>query len=282
MSRVLSIIIIGAAIVLAGCENGITPAQLPPTVVVEGYLYANHPVDSIVLTQTEPIDAYYADSLARITGATVTLRVDGREYTLQEKPGSPGAYTLPADSLIVQSDKQYTLTIHALNTIVTAVTTVPDTFAMTTLSPDTLQWPSTLTTLVGPSLAWTPSLNRTAYAISMEALDTLIYEINGSDTLWNQRVQLPGLEGRRNTRAQQLSRFLLQLRAPQTNITWDLFRWYGRHRLTVYAMDTNFVDFMQMQSVGGRTYLPQLNHVTNGIGVFGSAAIRQQEVFLKE
>jgi hypothetical protein len=282
MKHILVLFAFVAELVVVGCVDSVAPADLPPTVVVEGYLYANQPIDSIVLTQTQPIDAYYSDSLSRITGALVTITVDGHAYTLLEKPGRPGAYTLPAESLIVRSEKQYTLSVHALNTTVTATTTVPDTFAMTTVSPDTIQWPLTISTLLGPPLAWTASLNRDAYAISMEALDTLIYQISGKDTVWNRRVQLPGQGERRNIRAQQLIRYILQLKAPQANITWDLFRWYGKHRLTVLAMDTNFVDFMQMQSVGGRTYQSQLNHITNGIGVFGSAAVQRQTVYLKE
>ena len=268
---------------LIGCANAITPADLSQTIVVQGYLWANHPVDSIVLSKTVPIDAYYDPSQARITGATVTINVDNHVYKLTERPGSPGVYELPADSLIIRSEKKYDLTVHALGTVATASTIVPDTFVLTKLLPDTIQFPADLNQAgTMPHVEWSESANRIYYGLSMEALDTLVYQVKGADTVWNQRVGTnQGIMDPRRIRAQQLVRYELLLKAPQADIAWNIFRWYGRHRLTVFAMDSNFVEFMIMQSAG-RQYFPQLNQITNGIGVFGSAALQQQVVFVKE
>ena len=55
-------------------------------------------------------------------------------------------------------------------------------------------------------------------------------------------------------------------------LPWTAFKWYGPHVITVFALDQNFYDWLRIEFLGA-SYKPQLNHIVNGIGVFGSAAI---------
>ena len=280
MHHLRALLLLGiAAMTLAGCDQAIQPADLGPTIVIEGYLYANHPIDSIVVSRSLPIDAYFTDSAARVSGATVTITVDGRTYPLHESATQPGSYLLAADSLIVRSRKQYDLRVVALGQTVTASTTVPDSISITSTVPDTIRYPVGEPLGSEIQLTWSASPTRASYAVSVEALDTLNYQ-GDTTTVPNVRIKHP--YGGRGFRRRQVTSYALQISSPQTPVPWVLYNWFGKQRLTVFAMDTNFFDFMRMIALSGNTYNSALNHIQGGIGVFGSAGIDQRDLFLKE
>ena len=264
--------------VFSSCDKAIVPADLSSMIVVQGYLFANQPVDSIVISKSLPIDAYFSDSTSRISGAIVTLVVNGNSYTLVEDPRNMGSYRMGGTPLMIRSGDSCALSVTALGTTASSSTVVPDSFAWSGAFPDSLNYDENAFPM-GPEFFWTRAPRKISYAISVEALDTLIYSINGADTIWNQRVLRA--DGERSTRPRPLAQYLFPLTTEQGEIGGFMFNWYGRHSLNVFAVDTNFYDFLRQISAG-RTYRPELNHIKNGLGVFGSAGVVRREFFVKE
>src|SRR5207248_1320743 len=99
-------------------------------IVVAAFLYANEPIDSVVLHRTTPFGSYYDDLDYAVDSAQVTVTVDGVPHTL--KPATlKGRYYLPASELVVQGGKTYELSVVAPNHqsggshVLSSTTTVP-------------------------------------------------------------------------------------------------------------------------------------------------------------
>ena len=104
-------ILLSITLAIAGCDTAIDTAY-NEQIVVGAFLYANEPIDSIVLHRTTPFGSYYDDLDYAVDSAQVTVTVDGVPHVLQ--PGArKGRYFLPASELIVQGSKTYTLSISA-------------------------------------------------------------------------------------------------------------------------------------------------------------------------
>ena len=253
-----------------GCDNPIQTAYTEQ-IVVDGFIYANEPVDSIVLHRTTPFGAYYDDLDYAIDSAMVTITVDGMAHTLLPT-GMKGRYYLPASDLIVQGGKTYNLTITAPNNQnLSATTTVPmpihfsaiaDSVRGKTFILDTNNL-SNFAFVVTAGPADEPNREN---LLSVTALDTtygLIRHREGSDSLATMRYSNLAT-------------------GPAIAITARLFNWYGPNLITFYAIDTNWTDYQrQVLGRGGSDYQPTLNHITGGIGVFGSAARDTVTIFVK-
>ncbi len=269
----LAMTIISSAF-LAGCDNPIQTAYTDQ-LVVDGFIYANEPVDSIVLHRTTPFGQYYDDLDYAIDGATVTITVDGDAHTLLPT-GLKGRYYLPSSDLIVQGGKTYYLTVSAPNeqnggTITaTASTTVPMPIHYSALEDSARGQTFLLDTNNLAAFAFlatagpvdTPSRE---YLLSVTALDTsygLIRHREGADSLATIRYS-----------------YTLAT-APAIAVTAGLFGWYGPNLITFYALDTNWVDY-QRQLITRGNYQSSLNHINGGIGIFGSAARDTVTIFVK-
>lgn len=82
----LTALLLSAAAGLAACDT-VTPEQ-PGTLVVEAFLRAGAPLDTVTLRQTTRLEA---DGAAPAEGATVRLRLGGRTVRYQPS-GVPGRY----------------------------------------------------------------------------------------------------------------------------------------------------------------------------------------------
>ena len=97
------------AAILTGCQNN-PPVAYVPQIVVQGYLYANHPIDSIIISRSQPVNVYYNADSAGITGASVSITVEGTTYPLAERAQPQGCYYLADTGFLVRSGKTYLLT----------------------------------------------------------------------------------------------------------------------------------------------------------------------------
>ena len=77
--------VVAALLVFAGCEAS-NDSAFTPQIVIQGFLYANEPIDSIIVRRTLPITS--TNESDRVTGAKVTLTVDGTSYVFEESTQS--------------------------------------------------------------------------------------------------------------------------------------------------------------------------------------------------
>jgi hypothetical protein len=258
-----------APILFSGCDEPIQ-TQYSEQLVINTFLFANHPIDSIVLHRTTPFGDTFNDIDYAITGATVIVTTNGVADTLLPgilgNPILSGRYYLPASKLIVQGGQTYNLTVIAPDQqtggthYATATTTVPmpihlgpiaDSIRGQTIMLDTNDLAAYAFLLTAGPID-EPSRH---YLLSVTALDTNDGRIHvGGDS------------------SAVLTRYSMVATGPQIALTSRYFTWYGPSLITFYAIDTNFANY-QAQISGGSDYQPTLNDINGGIGVFGSAAI---------
>ena len=250
---------------LASCDQAITTAYTEQ-LNVACFLYADAPVDSVVLHRTTPFGAYYDDLDFAVDSATVVITVDGVAHTLKAG-ATKGRYYLPPSELTIEGGKTYTLTVTAPNHQtgglhhLYATTTVPmpitldprvDSIRGRTVTLDTNQLASfAFIVAAGP----VDEPNR-KYLLTVEALDTSYGKIH-------QRREGPD--------SVQRLRYSFTQTGPAIAVTSRLFGWYGPSKLTFYAIDTNWYDYQrQLLAATATLYQPSLNHITGGMGIFAS------------
>jgi len=259
----------------AGCDQTIQ-SDYQEQIVVGAFLYAGAPIDSIVLHRTTPLSSYYDDTDYAVTGAQVTVTVDGVAHTL--KPlAEKGRYYLPASELIVQGGKTYNLSIVAPNLQsggvhnISATTTVPmpihlsgliDSIHGQTFTLDT----NNLSNFAFLVTATTTDASDSRFILSVTALDTSFGRVH---------------QGNLNADSSTFTRYSQQQTGPAVALTPNLIRWYGPNLMTIYAIDTNWWDYQRQVAGGGGDYQPSLNHIVGAMGVFASGARDTVSVFIK-
>jgi hypothetical protein len=261
--------------IFTGCDTPIQSAY-NEQIVVGAFLFANEPIDSIVLHRTTPLGAYYDDLDYAVDSAQVTITVDGVPYTLL--PGArKGRYYLPASELIVQGGKTYDLSITCPNHqtsgmhTLTSTTTVPMPIHLSSLADSVRGKSFVLDTNNLAAFAFIVTAgpvddpNR-RYLLSVTALDTTYGRIRGAE----------GVD------SNQVIRYSNIATGPAIVITAQYVRWYGPTLITFYAIDTNWTDYQrQIIGRGGTDYQPSLNHIAGGMGIFGSGARDTVSLFIK-
>jgi hypothetical protein len=263
------------SLILSGCDYPIA-SDYQEQIVVGAFLYSGAPIDSVVLHRTTPLADYYDDTDYAVTGAQVTVTVDGVAHTL--KPlAEKGRYYLPASELIVQGGKTYTLSIVAPNLQsggvhnISASTIVPmpihlsgiaDSIHGLTFTLDT----NNLSTFAFLVTATPTDLSDSHYLLSVTALDTSFGRVH---------------QGNLNADSSTFTRYSQEQTGPNIAFTPNLVRWYGPNLMTMYAIDTNWWDYQRQVGFGGSDYQPTLNHVVGGMGVFASASRDTVSVFVK-
>lgn len=136
-SYIIYIILFG--IVFLSCDdenlNNIAANQF----VVEGFIYANEPIDDIRIKSTFPL-ADEEDTSMPINNATVTIMKDGQRYDLIPS-GNDGFYHYPADDVRVETGDIFNLEVVHNGITATAETIVPTPTRGLKLSTDSLKVP---------------------------------------------------------------------------------------------------------------------------------------------
>jgi len=138
----LMILIYLLATLFFDCTKSPSNPEYRKEITVFGYLWGNEVLDAehaIFVGYTKPITDYYEFDEAVIQGAqvTVTEEQSGQVTLLVESPDKPGFYH--HDSLMIDPKKTYHLKVVVEGIEVTASTTVPPDFGITTeLKRDTM------------------------------------------------------------------------------------------------------------------------------------------------
>jgi len=261
---------------LCGCDNAIQ-SNYNEDIVVGAFLYANEPVDSIVLHRTTPFGSFYDDLDYAVENAQITITVDGVVHTLL--PGTrKGRYYLPSSELIIKGSKTYNLSITAPNLQtggqhhLSAITTVPMPIHLTSFA-DSIR---------GKTFIFdTNNVASFAYLVTATPTDTsdhrYLLSVSALDTSFGL------IHIRRMEDSTIITKYSEVATGPAIAVTARFLDWYGPNLITMYAIDTNWWDYQrQVPNFGGGTnYQPSLNHVTGGMGIFGSGARDTVSVFIK-
>jgi len=267
------------ATILFACQST-PPVAYIEQIVVEGYLFANHHVDSIVVARSLPVNQLYVADSAGISDAQVSISVDDVAYPLFASSQTPGSYYLMDSSFIVRSGKTYLLTVQYKDNTITSQTTVPDSIKITQQLPDTIQYPQDTINVLNysaPFVTWT-GVNSISYAASITCTDTLWYD--SLHNIHNRRVWHLG-DGSGGTQYNDITRWSAFLPVSSVPVPWTIYKWYGKQKITAYALDKNFNDWLKMTELNGGTFTQDLNHINGGVGVFASAGIDTTTTFLK-
>lgn len=269
-----SITIAGVLCALAmGCgDNPASPqGGSQSTLYIEGFLKAGGPVDSVFVGVTTPLSETVSRSESGVTGAAVTLEVDGTTSALQALVGRPGYYSL--STLRVASGKTYQLTVKTGERTAQAQTTVP--------SPPTASASST-EMKVGDNpitVTWKDASDNNHGFLSTVAAQALGPSIP-LETLFGGFFggRFPGFSGI-DTTGFAAQRDSLSIRdrwqyqqGYSTTLNWRQFSHYGTYAFRVYVIDRNYADFLVSSRQDPQTLDEPRFHVSGGIGIFASMA----------
>lgn len=258
-----------------GCDGAIE-SEYVEQVIVRGFIYPDEPIDSVVLHYSVPFGKSYIDSEYAVTGADVRVKVDGKEYQLLSGT-LPGRYYLPASELIVKGGKEYELFIKKDEHEIYARTRVPLPIAYSNLDaalPSDRILPLDTNDASGFSYTLNagPIQPTILYMLQISALDTTVGKIY-TDPQAGPPVDTSAYV--RNSFIQTSPRMILYSR---------MFGWFGPNRLTMLALDSNWVNYKRQVGYGKDVFTPfqpSLNAIQGGIGVWGSAAKDTVTVYIK-
>ncbi len=264
----------------AGCTS-VNESAYTPQLVVQGYLYANEPFDSIVVRRTIPIGSTGDND--RVSGALVVISSDAGGDTLREDVSSSraaGRY-IAKDSIIIQPGKTYNLLVQVSGyPTVTSSTTVP--FAihldsatyrgrrLSITAIDTVVYPVIVDSLQSPSvhLWWSSSSNAAGYALEALSLDPNADTIKDLITGQLQDTSANG-------------RYHFFILSTNEEVLWPQFTRFGLNAVRALAIDRNFEDFILGLYLSGSQFNNNTLHVQGGLGIFGSAARTSKLVYLE-
>jgi len=252
-----------------GCgDNSVNPqGGSQATLYIESFLKAGGPVDSVFVGVTTPLSETVSRSESGVTGAAVTLEVDGTTSALQALAGRPGYYFLP--TLRVASGKTYRLTVKAGERTAQAQTTVPSPPAVSASSAEMKVGDNPIT------VTWKGASGSNYGFLSTVAAQSLGPSIP-LGTLFGGRF--PGFSGI-DTTGFAAQRDSLSIRdrwqyqqGHSTTLNWRQFSHYGTYVFRVYSIDRNYADFLVSSRQDPQTLDEPRFHVSGGIGIFASMA----------
>lgn len=270
---------------LASCEDPVAFDYIPQY-AVEAYLLVDEPITGVMITKSQPVADTFVYENSIVRDAKVQIIRDQKDtMTLQFYPSERGGeYRLPDTTILVQPSMRYDLLVTLPDgNRVTGTTNTPERIEWINPPKSVLQYPIDTMNLFAPdslSITWKQLPGIPEYLIAITCLDTIGY---------GQYLDPPTLDSNRkifrffrrnpdNPRLRNLTLygFIQGTKAP---VVWTAFRWYGRHKLTIFAPDPNFVKWFKA-GWGGNQYDYRLASVEGGLGVFASGSYVEQETFL--
>lgn len=259
---------------LASCDNAIE-SNYKEQIVVAAFLYANEPIDSVVLHRTTPFGQYYNDIDFAVDSAQVTITVDGVPHTLQPA-AQKGRYFLPASELIVEGGKSYELSVVCPDHQTGGMHHI----SASTVAPMPIHFSPQVDSIRGKEFVLdTSNLTNFAFILTAGPVDNPNRKYLLSVTSLDTTKPRTGI-GNRDTNL--MTKYWFAQTGPKYAVVPVLFSRYGANLIIFRAIDTNWFDYQrQTPPFNSLNYEPSLNHVIGGIGVFASGARDTVTVFLK-
>lgn len=271
------------ALVTVGCEDPV-PTDYRPEVVMQAFLIVDEPIRDIQLYWSQPMTDSFSYQRAMIRDAEIWVVEGAARYPLRFVDDSTGGHYEGLDStVLIMPMTSYRVEARIGSNIVTGTTTTPDRIAWIKDLPPELDYPGRENELLpvdSLKVRWTIPAAGTEYVLRMTCLDTLNYGTYLTPPTDEQNGRIREREFVDDD--EPLSRLPVRLafvQAPDV-FSWAAFKYFGRHELSVYAGDRNFVNWFK-QITFTRQYNELLNSVSGGIGVVGSASVVHDTVFVR-
>lgn len=271
----LAILIIS---LLAGCGDDV-PTDYVASNFVEALLIVGEPVSSIRIMKSQPVyhTLNYYKSL--IKDADVTLRGDGLEMKLTFNFDTINPSYVYNNDYKIKPSTEYALEIKLSDgTLITGTTTTPGSTEWIRKPKSILNYPKDSIKLApGDTMSWKRVTGFDYSIIGVVCLDTLEYGkyLATPTAEKNRRVYKPFA---RNTAYLERSTTFL-IPNVQTSVVWTAFKWFGKHEVVVYVPDWNYTRWA-LQNLSSGSINPLLTSIKGADGVFGSASVVRDTIFL--
>ncbi len=310
LSRCLNIVAsFVSALTVISCSEQPTSSKFEPKLVVNGFLKLGSGIDSITVSRTVAIDQKFDPSISRVTDAIVRIRRQGGNWRqLAQYPPTPikdaqgnivaqagGVYYLPKDSLEVEADATYELSVAALGQQVTAQTTVPQQIEIVEMnrgeffgerplffSGDTIEYVSGASFADPPffTVFWQHVPGVTIYRMLADADNGEFANII-RDTTTAANIFKEDLEKREEPFGFNIAEDA-NLQPMRGRIIWLYFYYYGWHTMRLLAVDEAYAIYQQGQFAEGQIQEMPRSNINGGFGVFASYSEVQWRVYVKK
>jgi len=259
---------------LVGCGDPI-PDDYTPEIVVEAYLFVDEPIRGIRVYTSQALTDTFKFSRAMIRDAEVTITsADGviPLHFVDDTLG--GSFEAIDTSLRVKPKTSYELLVKASGQTLSSSTITPNRFAWTTPPKPILHYPGQGSeTAFQDSLIirWSLDAGVSQWLISVTCEDTSGYGeyLTPPTADTNLRVREKERDDGTAFEFETTRMFFIQFN--QSPTAWQAFKWYGKHRIEIFAPDANLFNWFKATRLSGANYNPLLGSIKGGIGVFGSA-----------
>lgn len=222
----------------------LSPGDSQHRVIVERAVSINEP--------NSPEAAAISDALVQITDGQRTVTLTPAETLNSGLPARPGSYLVDADRLPLESGGTYRLTVETPSgDIVEGETIIPAPFNIEEPD-DTLR--------ISPTVRWETSWtsSRGAHRYMLYAYEHIPGEVIDPEESMNIEYGT----------------------ADTTGIVYLVFNQPGYYVLEVWAVDLNLYDYYLSRA--NRPELEIINHLSGGIGLFGSRVVRKRLVLVED
>ena len=269
------------------CEDPIPDDAYVEELVVEGFAIAERPLTGIRIYRTLSINDTFDLNKAMIRDANVVITENGTRVPVHYVPDSLGGrYEAIDTSYRVKHNSTYEITVNAIGKTATATATTLDKFEWIAPPKDTMQYPGEARETErfdSLRVSWEGQPGVFIYVLGIECLDT---------TGYGEYLVPPTADTNRRIRKEEFDDNLLVGRertryglavVANSDIVWRVFKWFGPHKLRVYAGDRAYQEWFQQVGFGGRsTYDYRLGNVEGALGVFAGASELTGDFFLKK
>ncbi|MEM6630069.1 MAG: DUF4249 family protein [Bacteroidota bacterium] len=253
-------------LILIACEETEIRPESLELAVVEGFLYANSPVEDIHISRMIPFGSDSTLNFA-INDLSISLNDGEQDYLLTASPGDSGYYHYSGSDLRIQEGTTYTLNFSFNGEEIRAETQVPSPPSGMGISTPSVEVQQidfdaifsggnrpNFNEIEPIEISWENS-DQSYYYVLVENIDS-----NPEDIIVG---ELPF--GRPNfnliTEPTEASTYIL---LPQT------LEQFGTHRIVLFKVNAEYVDLYENASQDSRNLDEPLSNVENGLGVFTS------------
>lgn len=278
---VLILLSVFSVFLVQSCEDA-PPTDYIPQHYVEAFILVGEPIAKIRIYLTQPTTSNYSDSAAIVRDADIRIYEGEKELKLQFRDKPYLDYFYSDTSYKIKPNTNYKLKITLTDgKIITGETTTLSAISWVKPPSDKYQFPKdTINPEVDTvGIEWTKAPGIFFYIISLRCLDTLNYGkyLAPETEELNRRAFNPFYrENDKIYRELSTINFVANYKTP---VVWMAFKWFGRHEVSAYAPDANYLKWFKNQ-LFSQYNDPLMSSVTNAIGVFGSASVVRKESFL--
>lgn len=247
-------------VILLGCNDEEFDPTETETVILEGFLYENAPVNNIRISQLIPFIGEESDSY-EISDAMVTISSGGNDYLL-EASEEPGFYSFSGNELVIRQGDEYAIQFDYFGESISAATTVPSRPTGLELSVDHLEiaqinsFEDLFNRVDGDPLeVYWDNPNGNYYYVLIENLEENPEEIN--------QLEFDGQRPNFQLVTEPTSLDVYNVRPPSLTQ-------YGEYRVVLYHVNQEYVDLYETAEQDSRNLTEPLNNINNGLGIFTS------------